>query len=141
MSIHLCCCLSIHQLSLLSFNENDKENLFTSMYFSVLLIHHKGFFSNKAAIFVVYFHGLGCIRGVVGEGMPAYRRPYDRGNLYVKFEIEFPPNNFIPGDKISVSTYFLCVHQFSKIFHYSRSFLIWYQHPSCWKSHDVEILP
>ena len=75
------------------------------MYFSVLLIHHKGFFSNKAAIFVVYFHGLGCIRGVVGEGMPAYRRPYDRGNLYVKFEIEFPPNNFIPGDKISVSTY------------------------------------
>lgn len=45
----------------------------------------------------------GCVRGVVGEGMPGYRRPYDKGNLYIKFEIEFPPNNFIPCDKISVS--------------------------------------
>lgn len=35
--------------------------------------------------------------------MPGYRRPYDKGNLYIKFEIEFPPNNFIPCDKISVS--------------------------------------
>ena len=47
----------------------------------------------------------GCIRGVVGEGMPGYRRPYDKGNLYIKFEIEFPPNNFIPCDKISVSIF------------------------------------
>lgn len=51
---------------------------------------------------IVYFWS-GCIRGVVGEGMPGYRRPYDKGNLYIKFEIEFPPNNFIPCDKISVS--------------------------------------
>jgi len=42
---------------------------------------------------------------VVGEGMPGYRRPYDKGNLYIKFEIEFPPNNFIPCDKISVSIF------------------------------------
>ena len=47
----------------------------------------------------------GCIRGVVGEGMPGYRRPFDKGNLYIKFEIEFPPNNFIPCDKISVSIF------------------------------------
>ena len=37
--------------------------------------------------------------------MPGYRRPYDKGNLYIKFEIEFPPNNFIPCDKISVSIF------------------------------------
>ena len=49
----------------------------------------------------------GCIRGVVGEGMPGYRRPFDKGNLYIKFEIEFPPNNFIPCDKISVSIFHL----------------------------------
>lgn len=80
------------------------------MYFFVLLIYYKGFFSNKVVIFVVYFYGLGCIRGVVGEGMLAYRRFYDRGNFYVKFEIEFFLNNFISGDKIFVSIYFLCVY-------------------------------
>jgi len=37
--------------------------------------------------------------------MPGYRRPFDKGNLYIKFEIEFPPNNFIPFDKISVSIF------------------------------------
>lgn len=42
----------------------------------------------------------GCIRGVVGEGMPTYKRPFDKGNLYVKFEIEFPENNFLPLDKL-----------------------------------------
>ena len=34
--------------------------------------------------------------------MPFYRRPFDKGNLYIKFEIEFPPSNFIPEDKIEV---------------------------------------
>lgn len=33
-------------------------------------------------------------RCVIGEGMPIYRNPSDKGNLFVKFEIVFPPNNF-----------------------------------------------
>ena len=51
---------------------------------------------------VVFLNVAGCIRGVVGEGMPTYKRPFDKGNLYVKFEIEFPENNFLPLDKLQV---------------------------------------
>lgn len=41
-------------------------------------------------------------RGIRGEGMPAYRRPHIKGNLYIKFEIEFPENGFLPHDKLEV---------------------------------------
>ncbi|KAJ3052699.1 Type I HSP40 co-chaperone, partial [Quaeritorhiza haematococci] len=33
----------------------------------------------------------GQIKCITGEGMPAYKRPFDKGNMYVKFEIIFPP--------------------------------------------------
>jgi DnaJ family protein A protein 2 len=36
----------------------------------------------------------GSVRGIVGEGMPRYKHPELRGNLYVKFDIEFPQNHF-----------------------------------------------
>ncbi|KAI8847734.1 hypothetical protein BC829DRAFT_490540 [Chytridium lagenaria] len=36
----------------------------------------------------------GDIKCIAHEGMPAYKRPYDKGNLYIKFDIEFPPPNF-----------------------------------------------
>ncbi|KAK3086550.1 hypothetical protein FSP39_020099 [Pinctada imbricata] len=36
----------------------------------------------------------GAIRTVKGEGMPMYRNPFEKGNLYVKFDISFPPTNF-----------------------------------------------
>jgi len=38
----------------------------------------------------------GCIRSVIGEGMPTYRNPFEKGNLFVKFDITFPPNKFAP---------------------------------------------
>ncbi|XP_031566895.1 dnaJ homolog subfamily A member 2-like [Actinia tenebrosa] len=41
-----------------------------------------------------------CIRGVVGEGMPLQRNPCEKGNLYVKFKVEFPENNFIGPENI-----------------------------------------
>ena len=41
-------------------------------------------------------------RGIRDEGMPAYRRPDVKGNLYIKFEIEFPENGFLPHDKLEV---------------------------------------
>jgi len=34
------------------------------------------------------------IMGVRGEGMPIHRNPFEKGNLYIKFEITFPVNHF-----------------------------------------------
>jgi len=34
--------------------------------------------------------------------MPIHKRPQDKGNLYIKFEIIFPQNNFIDPAKITV---------------------------------------
>ncbi|KAJ3328285.1 DnaJ (Hsp40), sub A, member 4 [Blyttiomyces sp. JEL0837] len=33
----------------------------------------------------------GDLKCIVGEGMPQHKRPYDKGNLYIRFEIKFPP--------------------------------------------------
>lgn len=32
----------------------------------------------------------GQIKQIDNEGMPVYKAPYEKGNLYIKFEIEFP---------------------------------------------------
>jgi len=37
--------------------------------------------------------------------MPLPKKPEERGNLYVKFEITFPPNNFVDPAKIAVCIY------------------------------------
>jgi len=37
----------------------------------------------------------GAMRRVDGEGMPHYRNPFEKGNLYIKFEVSFPEKNFI----------------------------------------------
>lgn len=42
------------------------------------------------------------IHCVQGEGMPIHKRPQDKGNLYIKFEIIFPQNNFIDPAKITL---------------------------------------
>ena len=44
-----------------------------------------------------------CIRGIREEGMPVYRHPETKGNLYIKFEIEFPENGFLKEQYIAVS--------------------------------------
>ena len=38
----------------------------------------------------------------MGEGMPHYRNPFEKGNLYIKFDITFPPNNFTEEMKLKV---------------------------------------
>lgn len=45
----------------------------------------------------------GCIRMVKGEGMPQYRNPFEKGDLYVKFDVQFPENNWISAEKLNVS--------------------------------------
>ena len=34
--------------------------------------------------------------------MPQYKRPFDKGNLYIRFKVEFPPDNWIALDEIEV---------------------------------------
>ncbi|KAJ3657192.1 hypothetical protein Zmor_016211 [Zophobas morio] len=36
----------------------------------------------------------GDLKAVMGEGMPLYKNPFEKGNLYITFEITFPENNF-----------------------------------------------
>lgn len=43
----------------------------------------------------------GQIKVIEGQGMPSYRH-HDMGNLYVKFDIEFPPENFATPEQIAL---------------------------------------
>lgn len=36
----------------------------------------------------------GDIKGIEGEGMPHYRNPFEKGNLYIKFDVTFPESHF-----------------------------------------------
>ncbi|XP_042896717.1 dnaJ homolog subfamily A member 2 [Parasteatoda tepidariorum] len=42
----------------------------------------------------------GSVKGVVNEGMPIYRNPFEKGNLYIKFSVTFPDNHFADISKI-----------------------------------------
>ncbi|XP_054710108.1 dnaJ homolog subfamily A member 2-like [Uloborus diversus] len=42
----------------------------------------------------------GSVKGVVCEGMPIYKNPFERGNLYVKFSVTFPENHFADAETI-----------------------------------------
>ncbi|KAF3854751.1 hypothetical protein F7725_022806 [Dissostichus mawsoni] len=43
----------------------------------------------------------GSVRMVKGEGMPQYRNPFEKGDLYVKFDVQFPENNWISPEKLN----------------------------------------
>lgn len=45
----------------------------------------------------------GSIRAIPNEGMPIYKSPFDKGNMYVKFDIKFPENNSLSEDAIKVN--------------------------------------
>lgn len=40
----------------------------------------------------------GDLKGVPGEGMPMYKNPFEKGNLYIKFVVNFPENHFLPEE-------------------------------------------
>lgn len=42
----------------------------------------------------------GEVKCVMGEGMPQYKNPFEKGRLLVKFEIKFPEDNWIPEEQI-----------------------------------------
>ena len=45
---------------------------------------------------------VGSTHAVPNEGMPIYRTPFERGNLYIKFDVIFPPNQFIQPSQVKV---------------------------------------
>ncbi|KAG9352715.1 hypothetical protein JZ751_021129 [Albula glossodonta] len=47
------------------------------------------------------FHCDSSVRVVRGEGMPQYRNPFEKGDLYIKFDVQFPENNWISPEKLS----------------------------------------
>lgn len=42
----------------------------------------------------------GEVKMIQGEGMPAYKRPFDKGNLFVTFEIKFPSPHWCSPDQL-----------------------------------------
>jgi DnaJ family protein A protein 2 len=44
----------------------------------------------------------GEFKGIEGEGMPHYRNPFEKGNLYIKFDVTFPENHFTNEIKLKV---------------------------------------
>ncbi|KAI9005392.1 hypothetical protein BC832DRAFT_531361 [Gaertneriomyces semiglobifer] len=44
----------------------------------------------------------GDVKVISNEGMPGYKRPFDKGNLYVKFDIIFPPPNWAAQDRLQL---------------------------------------
>lgn len=40
------------------------------------------------------------IKAVKGEGMPIYKNPFEKGNLYIRFEIEYPEKYSIAPDNL-----------------------------------------
>jgi DnaJ homolog subfamily A member 2 len=47
----------------------------------------------------------GTIRAIQKEGMPIHKNPYEKGNLYVKFDVKFPENNTLSEDAIKVRNF------------------------------------
>lgn len=44
----------------------------------------------------------GDVKTIRGEGMPQYKNPFEKGNLYVTFQIKFPDNHFTTEDKMKI---------------------------------------
>lgn len=42
----------------------------------------------------------GDLKGIQGEGMPQYKNPFEKGNLYIKFDVVFPENNFASEEQL-----------------------------------------
>jgi len=45
----------------------------------------------------------GSVRAIAKEGMPIHKNPFEKGNLYIKFDVVFPENNSLSEEAIKVS--------------------------------------
>jgi DnaJ-class molecular chaperone len=62
--------------------------------------------------------------GIVGEGMPFHRNPFEKGNLYIRFEIDFPKNHFTNENKLKVRYIYLFL-KISVASIFSRNLVAW----------------
>nr|CAI5864122.1 unnamed protein product [Callosobruchus analis] len=44
----------------------------------------------------------GDVKAVIGEGMPIYKNPFEKGNMYISFNIKFPENNFTTEENLKL---------------------------------------
>ncbi|KAG0240513.1 hypothetical protein B0O80DRAFT_477744 [Mortierella sp. GBAus27b] len=49
----------------------------------------------------------GHVKKIAGEGMPHYKRPIDKGDLYITFEVEFPQDGWAAVDRLKSLEAFL----------------------------------
>ncbi|XP_019622463.1 PREDICTED: dnaJ homolog subfamily A member 1-like [Branchiostoma belcheri] len=42
----------------------------------------------------------GDVKCIVNEGMPMYRNPFDKGRLIIQFVVNFPPDGFLPKERL-----------------------------------------
>lgn len=42
----------------------------------------------------------GDVKGIEGEGMPQYKNPFEKGNLYITFDVTMPDSYFMPEPKL-----------------------------------------
>ncbi|CAG9567028.1 unnamed protein product [Danaus chrysippus] len=42
----------------------------------------------------------GDLKGIQGEGMPQHKNPFEKGNLYIKFDVTFPENHFANEEQL-----------------------------------------
>lgn len=42
----------------------------------------------------------GHVKGIRNEGMPTHRNPFEKGYLYIKFDVKFPENHFATPEKL-----------------------------------------
>ena len=40
------------------------------------------------------------IKCIIGEGMPIYRDPFEKGRLIIQFQVKFPPNKYFTSKAI-----------------------------------------
>jgi len=45
--------------------------------------------------------GPGDVKIIQGEGMPTYKNPFEKGNLFITFAIDFPPPNWLNKDQLA----------------------------------------
>lgn len=43
----------------------------------------------------------GDVKGIEGEGMPHYKNPFEKGNLFINFDVTMPESYFMPGPKLA----------------------------------------
>lgn len=92
--------LILHYISF--YNSFNNPNVTILLLFAYILIHL------TYLLFNLNFHFfLDAVKGIVHEGMPIYKSPFDRGNLYIKFSVTFPENHFADPSTLKVSS-FLC---------------------------------